>query len=60
MINKYPKFDNNFNIWCQLEHFEYEMNMKWVYECKPKTFSTSTDSKVQKVLAHPYNFQMEF
>ena len=24
-INKHPKFDNNFDIWCQLEHFDYEM-----------------------------------
>ena len=26
MVNKHTKFDNNFDIRCQLEHFEYEMN----------------------------------
>ena len=25
-VNKHPKFDNNFDILCQFEHFEYEMN----------------------------------
>ena len=25
-VNKHPKFDNNFDIRRQLEHFEYEMN----------------------------------
>ena len=24
--NKHPKFDDNFDIWRQLEHFKYEMN----------------------------------
>ena len=25
-VNKHPKFEANFDIECQLEHFEYEMN----------------------------------
>ena len=25
-VNKHPEFEDNFNIRCQLEHFEYEMN----------------------------------
>ena len=25
-VNKHLKFNNNFDIHCQLEHFEYEMN----------------------------------
>jgi hypothetical protein len=25
-VNKHPKFDDNFNIQRQLEHFEYDMN----------------------------------
>ena len=25
-VNKHPKFDNNCDIQCQLEHFEYDMN----------------------------------
>ena len=25
-VNKHPKFDNNFDIRSQLEHFKYEMN----------------------------------
>ena len=25
-VNKHPKFNNIFDIRCQLEHFEYEMN----------------------------------
>ena len=25
-VNKHPKFDANFDIQCQLELFEYEMN----------------------------------
>ena len=24
-VNKDPKFDDNFYVWRQLEHFEYEM-----------------------------------
>ena len=28
--NEHPKFNDNFNIWCQLEHFEYEMiALRW-------------------------------
>ena len=25
-VNKHPRFDANFNIQCQLEHFGYDMN----------------------------------
>ena len=25
-VNKHPKFDANFDIWRQFEHFEYDMN----------------------------------
>ena len=25
-VNKHPNFDDNFDTWCQLEQFEYELN----------------------------------
>ena len=25
-VNKHPMFNDNFDIWCQYEHFEYNMN----------------------------------
>ena len=25
-VNKHSKFDKNFDIWCQVEHSEYDMN----------------------------------
>ena len=61
-INKHPKFDDNFNIWHQLEHFEYEMNRALVSKYKSKTVQhlQTLLIKYKKVLAHPYNFQIEF
>ena len=31
-LNNHPKFDNNFDIQCQLEHLEYDMNHTQVQE----------------------------
>ena len=31
-VNKHPKFDDNFDIRQQLEHFKYEMN--WTLQVK--------------------------
>ena len=28
-VNKQPKFENNFDVWQHLEHFEYELIHAW-------------------------------
>ena len=37
-VNKNPKFKDNFDIWRQLEHFEYGMNLSLI-------FNTESESK---------------
>ena len=35
-VNKHPKFDDNFDIWCQSEHFEKYMKKTYIYKNMPQ------------------------
>ena len=59
-VNKHPKFNNNFNIWHQLEHIEYDMNqtLKSRFNCLRVDKSNRKSSKLKNrnsifnVIAH--------